>query len=183
MQTTSGVKITSEVQTTTSHGRCYGLRYVPRYDLHVTINSQFWKVKLDFFFHFESFWNHLLKYSDFFKLMTEVSRNLRDIFFAKYHRFWNLNSDFCPIEKVFCIFTKIPHIYFTRSLFLKKNRKTFLGAKTPILALDVCFFLIEKVLRRLKFYYKVIMSKISSKAEQLFGEGGRSVINHHVVVS
>ena len=133
------------------------------------------------FFHFKKFLKFFadLQPINFFKLMTDVSRNLRNNFFRKIPRFWNLKSDFCPIERVFCRFSKLPHIYFTWSLFSKiKIRETFSGAKPHNFSTwSRIFFRLKKFFAGFpnysKFiYYQQIMSKFSSKSEQLLGEGG-----------
>ena len=63
--------------------------------------------------------------------MTEVSRNLRNVFFTKYPRFWNLKSDFFPIEKSFSqIFENTAnffHLEFISIKVKKKIREPFLS--------------------------------------------------------
>ena len=97
---------------------------------------QILKIQVCFFSTYKCFWNFLPKYSElsYIKLiMTEISRNLRNIFFGKYPRFWNLKSDFFPIEKLFRRFSKIRKIYMlwtTSDKILSKIREPFWNPST-----------------------------------------------------
>ena len=126
----------------------------------------------------------LLKYSEliFFKLiMTEVSRNLRNIFFRKIHPILKLEVGFLSDRKSFSqIFEITAYLSHLQFISIKKNRETFSRAKTPD------FSTLSRIFLRLKqffahfpnyskfIYYKLIMSKFSSKSEQLFPEVGSS---------
>ena len=81
----------------------------------------------------------------FYKLiMTEVSRNLRNIFLAKIPPIWKLKLDFCPLKKSFQIFwsniMNNLHINYLWPKFQEICGIFFLGKIPPILnfKLDFC---------------------------------------------
>ena len=75
---------------------------------------RFWKLKLDFFpikKLFRKTANN--KKITYFKLITsEVSANLKNLFWSNNYRFWNFKLDFFPIKKVFRKSAKFAKIYF-----------------------------------------------------------------------
>ena len=57
--------------------------------------------------------------------MTEVSANLRNIFFPKYPRFWKLKLDFFPVKKSFSqIFQNSQHFFRLNFISKKKIKKS-----------------------------------------------------------
>ena len=56
-------------------------------------------------------------------IMSEVSKDLRNIFFPKYPRFWNLKSDFFPLKKSFLQIFQNTTIFFHLNFISKKNPK------------------------------------------------------------
>ena len=93
------------------------------------------------------FWNFLPKYREWpsYKLvMTEVSRILRNIFFPKYPRFWNLKLDFFPFRFFSAFFFQIAaHLSYLNSMCEKfqTNQRTFFSwKKVPITHKEFDFF-------------------------------------------
>ena len=109
-------------------------------------NTTTFEIEVGFFSTSKSFWNFSTKYSElsFYKLiMSEVSRNLRNIFFTKYPPFWNLKLDFFPLKKVFEIFRR-NRVNFIMSEVSRNLRNIFFHKIPPILKLEVGFFSSKK---------------------------------------
>ena len=109
--------------------------------------------------------------------MSEILANLKNIYREQKPRFWNLKSDFFPIEKVFRRFSKILQIYSILNLFLKKhpkNQRTFFFPKySRFWNLKSDFFPIEKLLNKTIFlanfiFSELIISEVSKDLRNIF---------------
>ena len=120
------------------------------------------------------------KYSEYphYKLiMTEVSKNLRNFFFTKYPRFWNLKLDFFPLKKVFEIFCQNivndPPLNYIWPKF-QGICGTFFFAKSPRFSnLKLDYFPHKKVFQDFRNRGKFIpsevhLTKFSAKLENIF---------------
>ena len=102
-------------------------------------------------------------------------------------RFWNLKSDFFPIQKVFCITANNKKITYFKPIMseISANLKNiFREQKPPILKLEVGFFSDRKTFCRFFKIQKIYMlwtssDKILSKIREPFWNPSTTIHHHH----